>query len=112
MAPTENLGALQQQVMLATVRLGDDAYGASIQQSLGDVTGRAVTIATVYVTMERLEQRGLVRSRMGDATPVRGGKPKRIYSVTKTGISALRVAHDELSRAWDGLETHPAFRST
>jgi len=105
----ETLGDLQQLALLAALRLGADGYGAEIQQELERTAGRAVTLSTVYVTMERLERRGYVRSWLGDATPVRGGKPKRYYALTAPGLAALRQAHEEMTRMWRGLESHPAF---
>jgi DNA-binding PadR family transcriptional regulator len=104
------LGTLQQLVMLAALRLGDTAYGASIQEEL-ERTGRSVSIATVYVTMERLESDGLVRSWLGEPTPARGGKARRHYAVTRAGARALLASRDELRQAWRGLERHPALVS-
>ena len=103
------LGSLQQLALLATVRLGESAYGATIQSELERVSGRHVSIATVYVTMERLEAQGLARSWLGDPTPARGGKARRFYAVTPRGARALLNARQELQRACAGLETHPMF---
>ncbi|HSA57111.1 MAG TPA: PadR family transcriptional regulator [Gemmatimonadaceae bacterium] len=105
------LGSLQQLVLLVTLRLGEDAYGAAIQRELEQLTGRRLSIATVYVTMERLEAQGLARSWLGPSTPERGGKAKRYYAVTTRGTQALRRARTELQRAWAGLDSHPAFGS-
>ena len=102
------LGTLQQLVMLAAVRLGDDAYGASIQDAL-ERAGRPVSIATIYVTMERLEADGLVRSWLGEPSATRGGKARRHYAVTRAGTRALVAVRDELRQAWRGLESHPAI---
>lgn len=109
MARIDSLGALQQLVMLATLRLGDEAYGARIQEELERTAGRAVSISTVYVTMERLERSGFVHSWLGDPTPVRGGKAKRFYRLTEAGAAALRASREQLERMWTGVETHPAF---
>ena len=104
----ETLGPMQQLVMLATLRLGGDAYGTTIQDELQRV-GRSVSISTIYVTMERLKRKGLVRSRLGDPTPIRGGKAKRLYELTAMGTRTLRAARDEMRQAWSGLERHPAL---
>jgi len=98
------LGGLQQLVLLAVLRLGNDAYGARIQSELDERAGRAVAISTVYVTLDRLERRGLVRSWLGDPTPVRGGKAKRCYALTAAGKRALRESDATLRRMWAGLE--------
>lgn len=105
------LGSLQQLALLATIRLGEAAYGATIQSELERVSGKQLSIATVYVTMERLEAQGLARSWLGDPTPARGGKARRHYAVTPRGAKALLNARQELQRAWAGLDTHPAFGS-
>ncbi len=102
--PDTLLGGLQQLVLLAVLRLGDDAYGARIQQELEDRAGRVVAISTVYVTLDRLERRGLVRSKLGAPTPVRGGKAKRCYAVTAEGRAALCESRTTLNRMWAGVE--------
>ncbi len=109
MSTGDSLGGFQQLVMLAALRLGDEAYGARLQEELDRTAGRSVSISTVYVTMERLERRGMVRSWLGDPAPVRGGRAKRFYALTEEGLSALRDAREELGRMWSGLEEHPAF---
>ena len=102
MANEPNLGAFQQIVMLAVLRLDDDAYGARIQEELEETADRRVTISTVYVTLDRLEGRGLVRSWLGASTPVRGGKSRRFYEVTPAGVRALRDSREVLNRMWAG----------
>lgn len=111
MTQQDSLGGFQQLVMLAVLRLGDEAYGAVIQRELEETAGRCVSISTVYVTMERLERKGLIDSWLADPTPVRGGKSKRFYKLTKTGQVALRGSRDELGRMWEGLEAHQELTS-
>jgi DNA-binding PadR family transcriptional regulator len=101
----EILGGFQQLVMLAVVRLAEAAYGARIQDELEQTAGRSVSISTVYVTLDRLERRGYVASWLADPTPIRGGKSKRYYRVTKAGLDALRQSREELERMWQGVET-------
>jgi DNA-binding PadR family transcriptional regulator len=109
MTPLDSIGRFQQLVMLAALRLGEDAYGARIQEELERVAGRSVAISSIYVTMERLEKKDLVRSWLGDPTPVRGGRAKRFYQLTEAGVRTLAEARAELDRMWSGLEKHPAF---
>ena len=101
------LGGFQQIVMLAVLRLGEDAYGTRIQQELESTAGRSVAISTIYVTMDRLSRRGFVQSWLADPTPVRGGKAKRYYRLTPDGLRALHASRLELDKMWDGVETKP-----
>lgn len=109
MPAAQLLTPLQHLLMLAALRLGDDASGAALQRDVERAANRRLSIATIYVTMDRLEDQGLVRSWLGNPTPARGGKARRHYAVTARGAKALVQARDELRRAWDGLESHPAF---
>jgi PadR family transcriptional regulator len=84
-------GALEELIMLAVLKEGDDAYGLSIQKSLRDA-GRRLELSTIYTTLERLEDKGWVSSRLGGATPVRGGRAKRIFRVEGFGTRALKDA--------------------
>ncbi len=107
----ETLGELEQLLMLAVARSGEQAYGAEIQRDLEDSAGRSLTISTIYVTLVRLEKKGLVRSRRADPTPVRGGKAKRLFELTADGVVALKESHTVLERMWKGVSTLPEFRS-
>lgn len=98
------LGLLQQLTMLAVERMGDDAYGARIRQELEDVVGRSVSISTVYVTLVRLEEQGLVASTQAEPEPGRGGTGKRYFRITPEGWEALRAARTELDLMWRGVE--------
>lgn len=98
------LGGFQQLVMLAVLRLGADAHGGRIQRELEETVERTVSISTVYVTLDRLDGKGMVRSWLADPTPVRGGKAKRYYAVTEAGLEALQGARNELLRMWDGVD--------
>jgi DNA-binding PadR family transcriptional regulator len=99
----EHLGELEQLVMLAVLRLGDDAYGAEIQRELAERAKRRTSLGTVYVTLTRLEAKGLVRSWLGDPAPLRGGKARRHFAVERAGMTSLRASRDALARMWDGL---------
>jgi len=93
----------EQQVLLATWRLGDDAYGASVRDELESRTGVPVAQGAVYVTLMRLEKKGLLRSHLSDPTPVRGGKAKRLFRITPEGIDGVRETRHLMDRLWDGL---------
>jgi DNA-binding PadR family transcriptional regulator len=97
------LGELEQVVMLATLRLGDEGYGVTIQDAIRRAAGRDLTIGTIHKTLVRLEAKGMIASRMGDASPVRGGRAKRHYKVTPAGLKALRAGIDALRRLAHGL---------
>ena len=90
--------------MLAILRLGDDAYGVPIVAEIEDRAERPAARAAVYIALRRLEARGLIRSRLADPTPERGGRAKRYYSVTATGLRHLHEARQALTRMWDGLD--------
>ena len=97
------LGEFEQIVLLAVWRLERDGYGMRVRQEIEERLGRPVTIGAVYVTLERLAQKGCVRTRTGEPTPARGGRAKRYYSITPTGIAALEDARAQLARMWQGL---------
>ena len=97
------LGEFEQNVLLAVWRHGDDAYGMRVRQEIEARTGRAVTIGAVYATLERLAQKGCVRTSVGEPTAARGGRAKRYYTITRTGIAALDDARNQLARMWQGL---------
>lgn len=97
------LGDLQQLAMLAVARLGDEAFGAAIQAELQGVAGREVSVSTIYVTLVRLEDHGLVRSRKEPPDPARGGKGKRLFELTPAGWEALTASRDALVRMWEGV---------
>jgi len=98
------LGELEQIVMLAVLRLGDNAYGAAIQRELEERAGRKVTIATIYVTLTRLEAKGLVSSAFAEGRGERGGRAKRVFRLEPSGLEALRRARESLARMWEGLD--------
>jgi len=108
--PDTPLTDTEQQALLAAWRLGDDAYGATIRDELARCTGKRLTPSAVYVTLVRLERRGLVASSMSDPTPVRGGKARRQFKIRKAGVQALRRARRDMERLWEGLDATPEFR--
>lgn len=98
------LGELEQLILLAILRLGQDAYGLSIARELETQAGRRLSRGALYTSFERLELKGLVRWRLEAGGPERGGLPKRAYAVTPRGIAALRATQRILRRMWRGLE--------
>jgi DNA-binding PadR family transcriptional regulator len=99
-----HLGDLQQLTMLAVARLGKDAFGSVIQDELLRVSDRDVSVATVYVTLVRLEDQGLVRSTTLEPDPGKGGRGKRIFKITPAGWEALEASRLALQRMWEGVE--------
>jgi DNA-binding PadR family transcriptional regulator len=88
-----SLAEFESLVLLALVRLGPDAYGATIRRDIEARTGRDLAISAVYVTLGRLEAKGLVRSRVGDPTPQRGGRRRRHYALLPAGRRALAYTY-------------------
>jgi PadR family transcriptional regulator PadR len=98
------LGEFEQIVLLALIRLGDDAYGVSVSREIARRTGRDATLGTVYKTLMRLETKKLVRTRIGEPTPERGGRRKKYYAITPAGRSALATTLKALRRMTQGLD--------
>ena len=99
-----NLGELEQLILLAILRLRDDAYGVTIRAELAERAGRTVAPGALYPTLERLEIKGLIVSRMSDPTPQRGGRAKRHVTVTAEGMAALTRSVQAYQRLLDGLK--------
>jgi len=104
LAPREFVGELEEMVLLATLRLKDEAYGAAILRELDEQAGREVPRGSVYVTLERLESKGMIESRAGEPTAQRGGRAPRMVTVTERGLAALRRSHEVRTRLREGLE--------
>ena len=105
MSPTSiALGEFEQLILLALVRLGPDAYGATVRREIEERAGREVSISAVYTTLERLEQKGLVRSRLGEPTPERGGRRRRHFELLPLGARSLRDAYRALAGMTAGIE--------
>jgi DNA-binding PadR family transcriptional regulator len=97
------LGELEQVVVLAVMRLGDEAYGVPVRDQIQRRTGRDLSLATVYTTLSRLEDKGLIAARVGDPSPHRGGRRKRFYTVSTLGKRAVREALGSLRKMAHGL---------
>ena len=97
------IGDFEQLILLALVRLDADAYGASIRTEIEKRTGRTIAAGALYTALDRMEKRGLVVSRLGDPTPERGGKRKRLYTLQPTGERALARVYESLRLMAGGL---------
>jgi DNA-binding PadR family transcriptional regulator len=100
------LGEFEYLLLSAAARLGEDAYGASIQQDIQSSTGRRCSTGALYTTLDRLEAKGLIKSWMGNATPQRGGRRKRMVRVTAKGVEEAAhfyrsVAHASRGVSWE-----------
>ena len=100
----EALGEFEHMILLAILPLGDGVYGVPIVDEIQRRTGRTVAPAAVYVTLRRLEQKGLLTSWMSGSTPERGGKSRRCVKVTGAGLESLRESRKVLDRMWKGLD--------
>jgi PadR family transcriptional regulator, regulatory protein PadR len=96
----EYLGEFEELVLTMVGILGDEAYGNAIVKEIGERVGREVNLSAVHVTLYRLEDKGLVKSSMGGATNSRGGRRKRIFTITNAGISMLRAMKEVKMDLW------------
>jgi DNA-binding PadR family transcriptional regulator len=97
------LGEFELMVLLALIRLGDDAYGVPISREIEKRSGRESALGSVYAALERLEEKGLVTSRLGDPTASRGGRAKRYFRMTAQGLRDVRQTQQALVSLWRGL---------
>ena len=100
----DTLGEFELLVLLAVLRLENEAYGVPIVQEIEDRTGRAVSRAAVYIALRRLEKKGLVSSWMSDPLPERGGKPRRYVRVEAEGARRVRETQEALQSMWRGID--------
>ena len=98
------LGEFEQLVLLAVMRLEGEAYAVPIRQEIESRTSRRVARGALYVTLDRLEEKGFLKSWLADATAERGGRAKRYYEVRPAGVKALEHAWAALRSMWAGLE--------
>jgi PadR family transcriptional regulator len=101
---SDTLGGFEKLLLLAVLQLGERAYGAAIFEELAARTDRATSPGAVYVTLRRLDAKGMVSSRAGEPTPERGGRTKKVYSIERAGLAALREAQREWDAMADGLD--------
>jgi DNA-binding PadR family transcriptional regulator len=105
MNKTSYLGELEHMILLVVLDQGDEAYGMSIRKALDERVGRSISRSATYITLERLVNKGLLITRMGDPNPQRGGRAKRYFSLTAKGREALRESGRALMLLWAGHET-------
>jgi PadR family transcriptional regulator, regulatory protein PadR len=99
------LGELEQVVLLAVLRLGDEAYAVPVLEQIEAQTGRTLARGALYTALDRLEAKGCLRSRVGDPLPERGGRARRYFTVTPAAIRSLKQSRLALMRLWSGLES-------
>jgi DNA-binding PadR family transcriptional regulator len=105
MTDRSSLGELEHMLLAAVICLGDEAYGASILEEIQERAGRRVPSGSLYVTLDRLERKGLIASHTGDPEPGRGGRPKRFVRITPEGLKAVRDVREALLGLWAGIES-------
>jgi len=97
------LGEFEYLMLTAVARLGDTAYGLAIRQEIAEATGRQCSLGALYTTLDRLEAKGLIKTWMGDPTPQRGGRPKRMVRITSKGEQAASAFYDAVLRVSRGV---------
>jgi PadR family transcriptional regulator PadR len=103
MSRYDYLGNFELMVLLAVLRVGDDAYGVPVSRELEAQSRQEVAVASVYAALQRLEEKGLVTSYVGEPTPERGGRAKRYFKVTAQGLREIRTTQRTLTRLWRGV---------
>jgi DNA-binding PadR family transcriptional regulator len=104
MSNRDYLGEFEHVVILALLRLNDRAYGVTVRQEIELRTGREVSIGAIYATLDRLQEKGYVKSQFGEPTPERGGRSKRFFHVTARGMSAVNRTHRAIQNLTEGLD--------
>lgn len=99
----ETLGTFEQAVLLAIVRLREDAYGRGIMREVQERLERDVAAGAIHATLERLEEKGLIRSKLSLGTPIRDGRARRFYRITPAGVEALNDARAAVQNLWHGI---------
>ncbi len=97
------LGEFEYLMLTAAARLGENAYGAAIRQNIESGTGRRCSLGALYTTLDRLEDKGFIKTWMGEATPQRGGRAKRLVRLTAKGVQAASDFYDAVTRMSRGV---------
>src|SRR5690349_892841 len=103
MADRDHLAALELLVLLAVVRAGRNASGIPIAREIEACSGREVALGSIYTTLARLEEKGLLASELGEPTARRGGRAKAFFRLTAKGLHEVRAAQATLTKLWSGL---------
>src|SRR5262245_6425026 len=104
MSAFDSIGEFEHMVLLAALRLGDDAYAVTVRDEIRVHTGRDVSRGSIYITLDRLETKGFLKSRLGEPTAERGGRAKRYYTLRPVAIEALKESRRALVSLWRGFE--------
>jgi PadR family transcriptional regulator PadR len=104
MSAFDSIGEFEHMVLLAVLRLGDDAYAVTVRDEILAHTGRDVSRGSIYITLDRLETKGFLKSRLGEPTAERGGRAKRYYTLRPVAIEALKESRRALVSLWRGFE--------
>jgi DNA-binding PadR family transcriptional regulator len=104
MSAFDSIGEFEHIVLLAVLRLGDDAYAVTVRDEILAHTGRDVSRGSIYITLDRLETKGFLKSRLGEPTAERGGRAKRYYTLRPVAIEALKESRRALVSLWRGFE--------
>ena len=105
MSGWKSLGEFEHLLLLAVMRLGDQAYGVTLRREIEERTGRPVSLGAIYPTMDRLEERGYVTSAMSRPTSSRGGRSRRYFKLEPAGRAVLERAREMLGAMWEGHES-------
>ena len=101
----EILTRIEEVILLAVHRLGDDAYGVTIRQEVEQLMGKSYSVGAIYVPLDRMAERGWLTTETGQPTAVRGGRAKRFYTLTPAGKQALLAAKQLHEKLWSGIAT-------
>ena len=104
MSAFDSIGEFEHMVLLAVLRLGDEAYAVTVRDEILAHTGRDVARGSIYITLDRLETKGFLKSRLGEPTAERGGRAKRYYTLRPVAIEALKESRRALVSLWHGFE--------
>ena len=110
MGKGEYLGEFEQLVLLALATVGEDTPGREVYEEITRTTGRDVAVTAVYVTLNRLQKKGYVSAAMGDATPERGGRAKKLFRLEAAGADAIKRARQQFDVLWKSAKAHPELR--
>jgi DNA-binding PadR family transcriptional regulator len=97
------IGEFEYLILTAAARLGEEAYGATIREAIQRATRRSCSIGALYTTLDRLEKKGLIKTWMGDPTPERGGRSKRLVGITVKGVEAASAFYEAVRRVSRGV---------
>jgi PadR family transcriptional regulator len=104
MSAFDSIGEFEHMVLLAVLRLDENAYAVTVREEILRHTGRELSRGSIYITLDRLESKGFLKSRLGEPTPERGGRAKRYYMLRPAAIKALKESRQALESLWRGLE--------